>query len=164
VDTLHEKKLKDRGTLLLSCLKDRGTLLLSWRIITNIKNRKNRKNRKTKGTSPRLLQKNNLHDIDTWIFFKWIFKTFVAVLLVTNTWQIVYSIFQIGNNPVTQAAGTISTTVGIDTMAEVRALIESLQEKEIGELLGIYLSSGFVFITIHILTLCVFLVVYARLI
>ncbi|MBR3245237.1 MAG: hypothetical protein IKF90_21510 [Parasporobacterium sp.] len=111
-----------------------------------------------------IIQKNNLHDIDTWIFFKWIFKSFVAVLLVTNTWQIVSAIFQIGNNLVTQAAGTISTSVRIDTLSEVRALIETLQEKEIGELLGIYLSSGFVFITIHILTLCVFLVVYARLI
>ena len=111
-----------------------------------------------------IIQKNNLHDIDTWIFFKWVFKTFVAVLLVTNTWQIVSSIFQIGNNMVTQAAGTISTTVGIDTASSVTALMETLQDKNIGELLGIYLSSGFVFITIHLLSLCVFLVVYARLI
>ena len=25
-----------------------------------------------------VIEKNNLHDVDTWIFFKWIFKTFVA--------------------------------------------------------------------------------------
>lgn len=42
-----------------------------------------------------VIEKNNLHDLDTWIFFKWIFKTFVAVLLVTNTWNIVMGVFDI---------------------------------------------------------------------
>ena len=42
-----------------------------------------------------VIEKNNLHDLDTWIFFKWIFKTFVAVLLVTNTWNIVMGVFDV---------------------------------------------------------------------
>lgn len=109
-----------------------------------------------------IIQKNNLHDIDTWIFFKWIFKTFIAVLLVSNTWQIITGIFNLGNRLVTQASSSISTTIGIDTGAATERMMESLQDKDIGELLGIYMSSGFVYLAINILSLCVFLVVYAR--
>lgn len=111
-----------------------------------------------------IIQKNNMHDIDTWVFFKWIFKTFIAVLLVSNTWQIVSAIFYLGNNLVTQASATISTNVGIDTATAITNLIDSLQDKNIGELIGLYMSSGFVFITINLLTICVFLVIYARII
>ena len=111
-----------------------------------------------------IIQKNNMHDIDTWVFFKWIFKTFIAVLLVSNTWQIVSAIFYLGNNLVTQASATISTNVGIDTATAITNLIDSLQDKNIGELIGLYMSSGFVFISINLLTICVFLVIYARII
>ena len=111
-----------------------------------------------------IIQKNNMHDIDTWIFFKWIFKTFIAVLLVTNTWQLVTAVFNLGNRLVQDAAGTISTTVGIDTASAVTRLMDSLQDKNIGELIGLYMSSGFVFLAINILVICVFLVIYARII
>ena len=109
-----------------------------------------------------IIQKNNMHDIDTWIFFKWIFKTFIAVLLVTNTWQIITGVFNIGNRIVMQASSTISTAVGIDTRAAAERMIESLQDKNIGELIGLLISTAFVFLAINLLSLCVFLVVYAR--
>ena len=32
-----------------------------------------------------ITEKNNMHDMDTWMFFKWFFKSFIAVYLVTNT-------------------------------------------------------------------------------
>ena len=54
-----------------------------------------------------VIEKNNLHDLDTWIFFKWIFKTFVAVLLVTNTWNIVMGVFDITQSVVNDSAGVI---------------------------------------------------------
>ena len=111
-----------------------------------------------------IIQKNNLHDVDTWIFFKWIFKTFIAVLLVTNTWQIVTAVFNLGNRIVQQASGTISSAVGLDTAAAVTRLIDGLKDKTIGELIGLFITSTFVFITINLLSLCVFLVIYARII
>lgn len=111
-----------------------------------------------------IIQKNNMQDIDTWIFFKWIFKTFIAVLLVTNTWQLVSAVFQLGNRLVADASGAISTTVGLDTGTAMETFIDGLQDKNIGELLGLYISSGFVFLTINILVVCVFLVMYARII
>ena len=54
-----------------------------------------------------VIEKNNLHDLDTWIFFKWIFKTFVAVLLVTNTWNIVMGVFDVTQSVVNDSAGVI---------------------------------------------------------
>lgn len=111
-----------------------------------------------------IIQKNNMHDIDTWIFFKWIFKTFIAVLLVTNTWQIVTAVFNLGNRIVMQASGTITRAVGLDTRTAMAELIEGLQDKTTGELFGVFLTSAFVFLTINLLSLCVFLVVYARII
>ena len=111
-----------------------------------------------------IIQKNNMQDIDTWIFFKWIFKTFIAVLLVTNTWQLVSAVFSLGNRLVNDAAGTISTAVGLDTGAIVENFVDGLQDKNVGELIGLFISSGFVFLAINILVVCVFLVVYARII
>ena len=58
-----------------------------------------------------VIEKNNLHDVDTWIFFKWIFKTFVAVFLVTNTWNIVMAIFDVAQNVVSQSGGIISGSI-----------------------------------------------------
>lgn len=52
-----------------------------------------------------IIEKNNLHDVDTWIFVKWIFKIFCAMLIVTNTWNIVMVMFQVAQNVVSQSAG-----------------------------------------------------------
>ena len=60
-----------------------------------------------------IIEKNNLHDFDTWIFFKWIFKTFCAVLIVTNTWNIVMAVFDVAQNVVSQSAGVICIFLGI---------------------------------------------------
>lgn len=60
-----------------------------------------------------IIEKNNLHDFDTWIFFKWIFKTFCAVLIVTNTWNIVMAVFDVAQNVVSQSAGVIISDAGI---------------------------------------------------
>ena len=59
-------------------------------------------------------EKNNLHDVDTWMFFKWIFKTFCAVLIVTNTWNIVMGIFDVGQSVVNSSAGVIIGNTSID--------------------------------------------------
>lgn len=65
-------------------------------------------------TTCETIEKNNLHDLDTWIFFKWIFKTFVAVLLVTNTWNIVMGVFDITQSVVNDSAGVIISDTSID--------------------------------------------------
>ena len=91
-----------------------------------------------------VIEKNNLHDLDTWIFFKWIFKTFVAVLLVTNTWNIVMGVFDV-------------TTVITDIEAKLDAM-------SVGGLLGLWFQSLFVGLTMKALSICIMLVVYGRMI
>ena len=54
-----------------------------------------------------IVEKNNLHDFDTWLFWKWIFKTFCAVLIVTNTWNIVMAVFDVAQSVVSQSAGVL---------------------------------------------------------
>ena len=50
-----------------------------------------------------ITEKNNLHDMDTWMFFKWFFKAAVAIYLVTHTFDIVMAVFDIGQNVVSGA-------------------------------------------------------------
>ena len=61
-----------------------------------------------------LIDRNSLHDFDTFLFFKWIFKTFAAVLIVTNTWNIVMAVFDVAQNVVSQASGIIIGDTALD--------------------------------------------------
>lgn len=111
-----------------------------------------------------VIEKNNLHDVDTWIFFKWIFKTFIAVWLVTNTWNIVMGVFDLSQWVVNQSAGVISTTTNIDTATVIGDMQTQLEAMELGPLLGLWFQSMIVGITMNILSICIFLVIYGRMI
>ena len=97
-----------------------------------------------------VIDKNNLHDVDTWMFFKWIFKTFCAVLIVTNTWNIVMGVFDAAQSVVGSAAGVVIS----DTLAAM----------ELGPLFGLWFQSLFVGLTMSALTVCIFVVIYGRMI
>ncbi|MCQ4755791.1 MULTISPECIES: VirB6/TrbL-like conjugal transfer protein, CD1112 family [Clostridia] len=109
-----------------------------------------------------VIEKNNMHEIDTWIFFKWIFKTFVAVYLITNTFNIVMAIFDMSQHVVSGAAGVIITDTNIDITSVVADMETRLGEMEVGTLLGIWLQSMVVGLTMHILSACIFVVIYGR--
>lgn len=111
-----------------------------------------------------VIEKNNLHDVDTWIFFKWIFKTFVAVFLVTNTWNIVMAIFDVAQNVVSQSGGIISGSTNIDLSAAIPDMEAQLEAMDLGPLLGLWFQSMVVGLTMNILSICIFLVVYGRMI
>ena len=111
-----------------------------------------------------VIEKNNLHDVDTWFFFKWIFKTFCAVLIVSNTWNIVMGIFDVAQHVVNQSAGVISTSANIDTATALGDIQPQLEAMEVGELLGLWFQTMFVGLTMNILSICIFLVVYGRMI
>ena len=112
----------------------------------------------------RVVEKYNLHDIDTWMFFKWIFKTFVAVLLVTNTWNIVMAIFDVAQSVVNQSGGIISSTTDIDLATAIPDMEAQLEAMDLGPLLGLWFQSMVVGLTMNILSICIFLVVYGRMI
>lgn len=111
-----------------------------------------------------VIEKNNLHDIDTWIFFKWIFKTFIAVLLVSNTWNIVMGVFDMTQHVVSQSAGVISTSANIDVSTVIDDMETRLEAMEVGPLLGLWFQSLVVGLTMNILSICIFLVIYGRMI
>ena len=111
-----------------------------------------------------IIEKNNLHDFDTWIFFKWIFKTFCAVLIVTNTWNIVMAVFDVAQNVVSQSAGVIISDAGIDISGVVGDLETQLADWSVGALLGLWFQSVFVGLCTQILSICIFLVIYGRMI
>ena len=111
-----------------------------------------------------IIEKNNLHDVDTWFFFKWIFKTFCAVLIVSNTWNIVMGIFDVAQHVVNNAAGVISSSTAINEATALGDIQEQLEAMEVGELLGLWFQSMFVGLTMNILSICIFLVVYGRMI
>lgn len=109
-------------------------------------------------------EKNNLHDVDTWMFFKWIFKTFCAVLIVTNTWNIVMGVFDATQQVVNQSAGVIIGDTSIDFDTLLPDLESRLEAMDIGSLLGLWFQTLVVGLTMNILSICIFLVTYGRMI
>lgn len=111
-----------------------------------------------------ITDKNNLNDIDTWMFFKWIFKTACAVLIVTNTWNIVMGVFDVAQSVVTNAAGIIVSDTSIDISSITTDLEARLTVMDIGPLFGLWFQSIFVGLTMWALTICIFIIVYGRMI
>lgn len=109
--------------------------------------------------------KNSMHgDVDTWMFFKWIFKTACAVLIVTNTWNIVMGVFDVGQSVVNSAAGVISGDASVDITTVVVDLEERLMEMDLGPLFGLWFQSMFVGICTWALTICIFIITFGRMI
>ena len=111
-----------------------------------------------------ITDKNNFHDIETAVFFRWIFKTACAILIVTNTWNIVMGVFDVAQSVVNNAAGLIVSDTSIDIGAITTDLESRLMEMDIGPLFGLWFQSIFVGITMWALTICIFIIVYGRMI
>lgn len=111
-----------------------------------------------------ITDKNNLHDVDTWMFFKWIFKTACAILIVTNTWNIVMGVFDVAQSVVNNAAGVIISDASIDISSVVTDMEARLMEMDLGPLFGLWFQSLFVGITMWAPTICIFIIVYGRMV
>lgn len=111
-----------------------------------------------------ITDRNNLHDVDTWMFFKWIFKTACAVLIVTNTWTIVMGVFDVAQSVVNSASSIIVSDTSIALADNVVALEARLNDMEVWSLLGLWLQSFIVGITMWVLGICIFLISYGRMI
>ena len=109
-----------------------------------------------------LMDKNNFHDVETVVFFKWVFKTACAILIVTNTWTIVMGIFDVAQGVVNQASGIIIGDTSIDLSSVIPDMEEQLMEMELGPLFGLWFQSLFVGITMWALTICIFIITYGR--
>ena len=111
-----------------------------------------------------IVDKNNMNDVDTWMFFRWAFKSAAAILIVTNTWNIVMGVFDLSQSIVNRASGVIvgDTSINFDSM--IPDLESRLEEMEIGPLMGLWFQSLFVGICTWLLSVCIFIICYGRMI
>ncbi len=109
-------------------------------------------------------EKNNMADVDSWAIFRWAFKSACAVVIVTNTWTIVMGIFDAAQGVVAGASGVILHGTGIDFNAVIPDLETRLEAMEIGPLFGLWFQSLFVGICTWALSVCIFIIVYGRMV
>ena len=111
-----------------------------------------------------IIDRNNLHDIETWIFFKWIFKSMIAIYLVTHTFDIIMAIFDVAQNIVSSASAVISTEANIDISSSVSGMILALEDKGLAELIGISLETTLVKFIMDGLSVLITVILYGRMI
>ena len=111
-----------------------------------------------------IVDRNNMNDVDTWLFFRWAFKSAAAVLIVTNTWNIVMAVFDLSQTIVNRASGVIVGNTAINFDSLIPDLEARLEAMEIGPLLGLWFQSLFVGICTWALSICIFIICYGRMI
>ena len=112
-----------------------------------------------------IMEKNNMHDTDTFMFFKYIFKMWVAVYLVTHTFDIAMAIFDVANHVVSNAGGMITGSASIDVTEALKTLLETqIEDMGIGELLGLGLETMLVSLCLKIISVLITVILYGRMI
>ena len=111
-----------------------------------------------------ITDKNNLNDVDTWMFFKWVFKSAASVLIASNTWTIVMGIFDAAQSVVGSASGLVAGNTSIDISSVTSGLQATLEAMELGPLFGLWFQSLFAGICSWAITICIFIVIHGRMI
>lgn len=111
-----------------------------------------------------LTERNNLHDVDTWMFFKYFVKMWIAVYLVSNTFTIVMAVFDVGQSVVSSAAGYISGTTAIDVQSMIGTIDTAMEAMEIPELMMLALETALVSLCMKILSILIMVILYGRMI
>ena len=110
-----------------------------------------------------IIDHNNLANFETWIFFKWVFKTFMAVTIITNCFNITMAVFDVAQQVISGAGGIISGSTAIDDAA-LQGMRQTIEAMDLGPLLGLYLQSFVVQTTMWVLGILIFVIVYGRMI
>lgn len=111
-----------------------------------------------------IVDRNNMHDTDTFMLAKWVFKTACAVVIVTNTWNIVMAVFDVAQSVVSRASGLVIADTDIRIDSVIVGLEAKLAEMELGALFGLWVQSMFVGFTMWALAICIFIITYGRMI
>ena len=109
-------------------------------------------------------EKNNMHDVDTFMFFKWFFKAWVAVYLVTHTFDITMAVFDVAQHIVTNSAGVIGANTNIDISSALADIRTTLEAMGMGELFLLVLETSLVSLCMKILSVCITVVIFGRMI
>lgn len=110
-----------------------------------------------------IIDHNNLANFETWIFFKWVFKTFMAVTIITNCFNITMAVFDVAQQVISGAGGIISGSTALDDAA-LQGMQQTIEAMDLGPLLGLYLQSFVVQTTMWVLGILIFVIVYGRMI
>jgi hypothetical protein len=108
--------------------------------------------------------KNSLHDVDTWMFFKWFFKAWVAVFIVAHTFDITMAVFDVGQHVVNGAAGVIHGSTAIDVEDTLTALRAGMDTMGIPELLLLTVETMLVSLCMKIMGVVITVILYGRMI
>ncbi len=111
-----------------------------------------------------LTERNNLHDVDTWMFFKYFFKMWVAVFLVSNTWTITMAVFDVGQSVVNSAAGTISGSTTIDISSFTSTISTTMESMELGELFVLMLETFILSFCMKVMSVLIMVIMFGRMI
>ena len=111
-----------------------------------------------------IVDRNNMHDMDTFMLAKWVFKTACAVVIVTNTWNIVMAVFDVAQSVVSRASGLVIADTDIRIDSVIVGLEAKLAEMELCALFGLWVQSMFVGFTMWALAICIFIITYGRMI
>ena len=111
-----------------------------------------------------ITDKNNMHDVDTFMFFKWFFKSWVAVYLVTHTFDITMAVFELAQHVVGGAAGVIGNSTSINVNAALSAMQSQLGSMEIPELLLLVMETSLVSLCMKIMSILITVILYGRII
>ena len=111
-----------------------------------------------------IIEKNNLSDFDTFNIFKWIFKTFIAVFILTNTFNIVMAVFDVAQNAINASAGHITGSLALGNDVMMSAIEAQLEAMTVGPLIGLLLEIQIVKLCMSIMAIIIFIVVFGRMI
>lgn len=108
-----------------------------------------------------VMQKNNMHDTDTFEFFKYIIKMWIAVWLVSHAFEFSMAVFDVAQHMVNKAAGVINTSATVSG-DQIVAMMDTLKEKGLGELVMILFETSLIKVAIQVISVVIMLVVYGR--
>ena len=111
-----------------------------------------------------ITEKNNMHDIDTFLFFKYIFKACIAVYLVSNTFTITMAVFDVAQNVVNHAGGIISGNTNIDITSTIATMQTSMETMELGGLVQLAVETMIISLCLKIMSILITVILYGRMI
>ncbi len=111
-----------------------------------------------------IIDKNNLHDIDTFMFFKWAFKSAAAAIIVNHTFDFIIAIFQVAQTMVQRSAGVINTSAAIDITSALANITTQLEAMELGELFALMLETWVMTFAMKVMGLVITVILYGRMI
>jgi hypothetical protein len=109
-----------------------------------------------------ILEKNNMAEFDIANIYKWIMKTFIAVFILTHTFDITMAVFDVAQNVINSSAGIISGS--LDAGVDLAGLADYLDSLSLGELFGLWLESNILGLALRAISLCIFIIIHGRMI